>query len=393
MGGPRPATARIQELPGRLRARAGLQEQLILRGRQAVGQRGLAGPVNADAVALGAAVGRGVLFIDVEGDAPPFQGLRQAQAAQAGAGDGDVEGEGVMGIPVGVDGDSVGPAAGITVLLLSLKIARNGQISHSSVHRAHRRRRRAGADRAARRRRSGQPHRLGSREYDWHSHVRGQLFCVESGLVHVRTSHGSWLPPPQRAGWIPPGSAIGPASAARPAAGASSSRRRLRGAAGAALVIGISELMQALVRRAVTWTDRRELAPPEARIADVLLDEIQRAPREPLHLPMPSDPRLARIARAVYERPDDPRSLEDWARWGAVSPRTLRRLMAAETGMSFGRWRQQAGLIHALERLAQGEAVATVADALGYASPSGFIAMFRRAFGASPGRYFEQRQE
>ena len=51
------------------------------------------------------------------------------------------------------------------------------------------------------------------------------------------------------------------------------------------------------------------------------------------------------------------------------------------------------GLIHALERLAQGEAVATVADALGYASPSGFIAMFRRAFGASPGRYFAQRQE
>ena len=38
-------------------------------------------------------------------------------------------------------------------------------------------------------------------------------------------------------------------------------------------------------------------------------------------------------------------------------------------------------------------AVATVADALGYASPSGFIAMFRRAFGASPGRYFAQRQE
>ena len=46
------------------------------------------------------------------------------------------------------------------------------------------------------------PYRLGSREYDWHSHVRGQLFCVESGLVHVRTSHGSWLLPPRaRAGF------------------------------------------------------------------------------------------------------------------------------------------------------------------------------------------------
>jgi len=39
----------------------------------------------------------------------------------------------------------------------------------------------------------------GTREYGWHSHVRGQLFCVESGLVHVRTARGSWLLPPQRA--------------------------------------------------------------------------------------------------------------------------------------------------------------------------------------------------
>ena len=65
-GGPRPATASD---PGTARPTASassLQEQLILRGWQAVGQRGLAGPVNADAVALGAAVGRGVLFIDVK---------------------------------------------------------------------------------------------------------------------------------------------------------------------------------------------------------------------------------------------------------------------------------------------------------------------------------------
>ena len=76
------------------------------------------------------------------------------------------------------------------------------------------------------------PYRLGSREYDWHSHVRGQLFCVESGLVHVRTSHGSWLLPP-RAGWIPPGSAIGPASAARQRLERHRRARRLRGAGAA----------------------------------------------------------------------------------------------------------------------------------------------------------------
>jgi AraC-like DNA-binding protein len=156
-------------------------------------------------------------------------------------------------------------------------------------------------------------------------------------------------------------------------------------------VIGISELMLALVRRAVSWTEQPHLSPAEERIIHVLLDEIERAPHEPLHLPMPTDPRLVRIAKAVFEQPDDPRTLEEWARWGAVSARTLRRLMQAETGFSFAGWRQQARLTHALEMLAQGQPVAMVSDALGYASPSTFIAMFRRAFGDSPARYFSAR--
>ncbi|WP_337958275.1 AraC family ligand binding domain-containing protein, partial [Providencia rettgeri] len=46
---------------------------------------------------------------------------------------------------------------------------------------------------------------FGTREVDWHSHLRGQIFCVDSGLMHVRTRHGSWILPPHRAGWIPPG--------------------------------------------------------------------------------------------------------------------------------------------------------------------------------------------
>ncbi|WP_233622861.1 cupin domain-containing protein [Burkholderia seminalis] len=34
-------------------------------------------------------------------------------------------------------------------------------------------------------------YQLGTREVDWHSHLRGQVFCVESGFAHVRTPHGS----------------------------------------------------------------------------------------------------------------------------------------------------------------------------------------------------------
>jgi AraC-like DNA-binding protein len=56
--------------------------------------------------------------------------------------------------------------------------------------------------------------------------------------------------------------------------------------------------------------------------------------------------------------------------------------------LSFRAWRQQVRLLGALERLAAGQAVTTVAWELGYESPSAFGAMFRRALGTTPGRYF-----
>ncbi len=233
---------------------------------------------------------------------------------------------------------------------------------------------------------------LGTRELDWHSHVRGQVFCIESGLVHVRTQQGSWLLPPHRAGWIPPGErhwvSISGAVSGWSVVVAPKESLQLPDRP---CVIGVSELLRALVRRAVSWTERSDLDAMQQRIIQVLLDEIRQAPHQPLHLPMPADARLARIAKALFKHPGDPRTLEQWAAWGAVSPRTLRRLMQAETGLTFSAWRQQARLTRALEMLARREPVATISDALGYASPSNFIAMFRRAFGDSPAHYFAMR--
>ena len=234
--------------------------------------------------------------------------------------------------------------------------------------------------------------RLGTREYDWHTHVRGQVFCVESGLVHMRTAHGSWLSPPNRAGWIPPGEAhkvsvngamSGWSLLITPEAASELPKHPC--------VIGTTELMRALVRRAVSWSAQHTLAAEQERVIAVLLDEMRHAPHESLHLPMPQDRRLLRITNAIFEQPEDDRTLDAWADWAGLSARTLSRLFRAETGLSFAQWRQQARLTHALERLAQGDAVAVVADALGYATPSNFIAMFRRSFGDSPARYFAHR--
>lgn len=233
------------------------------------------------------------------------------------------------------------------------------------------------------------PFLLGTREYGWHQHLRGQMFCIDSGLMHVCTPHGSWLLPPHRVGWIPPhvahkvsviGAFSGWSLLLAPQASASLSRQPC--------VSGVNELMRALVRRAASWAAQDALEPPQARVMDVLLDEVRQAPHQPLHLPMPSDRRLLRVAHAILAQPGQQRSLDQWADWGGMSARTLSRLFRAETGCSFAQWRQQAALVHALEQLAQGVSVATVADALGYATPSNFIAMFRRAFGESPGRYF-----
>src|SRR5699024_7100570 len=112
------------------------------------------------------------------------------------------------------------------------------------------------------------------------------------------------------------------------------------------------------------------------------------APVEPLHLPMPNDRRLKRLVETMLDDPSVRLSMEEWgARLGASS-RTLARLFQRETGMSFGRWRQQLHVGLALQGLASGETVTSAAINLGYESPSAFIAMFKRMVGTTPARYF-----
>ena len=233
-----------------------------------------------------------------------------------------------------------------------------------------------------------QPH---VEESDWHTHVRGQFFYVERGMVSIRTREGAWALPPQRVGWMPPGE---PHTARMSSAlcgwGVFVAPQAAAGLPDHTCVLGANDLMRALVLRASEWTMLDELDDSQERLLTVLLDELRRAPQLPPQLNLPSDRRVLRIAHAVLERPQEDRSLEEWAAWAGLSARNLSRLFRRETGASFAQWRQQARLGHALELLADGKAVSHVADALGYASVSAFVAMFRRSFGQSPGRYFER---
>jgi AraC-like DNA-binding protein len=152
-------------------------------------------------------------------------------------------------------------------------------------------------------------------------------------------------------------------------------------------VIEITGLLREAIVRAAEW----EYAPLNDRqqhIAAVILDEIAGSSADAFTLPMPNDPRLLRIATALADAPADTRSLEDWANWAHAAPRTVSRRFVSETGLTFTAWRQRARLVRALELLAAGEPVTNVAYQLGYDNVSAFIALFRRTFGTTPGRYF-----
>ena len=97
----------------------------------------------------------------------------------------------------------------------------------------------------------------------------------------------------------------------------------------------------------------------------------------------------ARALALAIAGPAGGRTIDDLARSVGASRRTLERAFLAETGLTIGAWRQRQRLLRALELLAQGEPVTTVAGAVGYRTPSAFTAMFHEHLGTTPTRYFQ----
>lgn len=223
-----------------------------------------------------------------------------------------------------------------------------------------------------------------------HRHAWGQLIYARAGVMTVTVANpappGSWVVPPQRAVWVPA------ETGHRIRCGTLLPMRTLYIAphtsllSGACCVVNVAPLLRELILSSVE-------APGPARrrrlITALILHEIRAATVAPLHLPEPSDPRLARITSALREQPGDARTLGVWARDAGASTRTLSRLFVGQAGMTFRQWQRQACLLPALVRLAEGEPVTSVAFELGYDSPSAFISAFRQALGKTPRRYFD----
>lgn len=220
-------------------------------------------------------------------------------------------------------------------------------------------------------------------------HPRGQLIHAVSGVMTVTTPHGTWVVPPQRALWVPPEvdheSRMYGAVAMRTLYVAP---RAARAMPDRCCVVAVPPLLRELILAATRMPHEYDERGRDGRVMRLVLDELAASPAEPLHLPQPRDKRLRRICDALVRDPGDAASLGEWAARVGASARTLARAFARETGMGFATWRQQARLAAALQRLAAGAPVTAVALDLGYASPSAFTAMFRRALGRRPSDYF-----
>jgi AraC-like DNA-binding protein/quercetin dioxygenase-like cupin family protein len=218
-----------------------------------------------------------------------------------------------------------------------------------------------------------------------HSHPQPQILWPSRGVLGVAVGDHQWVLPPTRALWVPR-DVVHRTGANRTAVlhGVYLDAARCRIDWRSPVVLSVGPLLAELIGH-LGRDDLAETA--RARAEAVLLDLLEPLPSAPLTVRMPTDPRAALVAEALRDNPADQRGLAALARAADTSARTLSRLFVSETGGSFDRWRTGIRMWAAVAMLADGEPVSRVAHAVGYATPSAFLAAFRRTVGTTPSGY------
>jgi AraC-like DNA-binding protein len=220
-----------------------------------------------------------------------------------------------------------------------------------------------------------------------HLHKRGQLIHAIHGTMKVETADAAWIVPPALALWMPPAFPHGIVMRGELAMRTIYiDPQACRDLPQAPILVEIGGLLRELILAALEEPLAYDEDGRGGLIAKLILAELARMQGRRMQLPMPRDPRAARVARALLDQPDASGDLDEWAVRAGASRRTLARLFRSETGFSFNEWRSRLRAIDGLARLSAGEPVGAIASAVGYASPSAFSAMVRRNFGEPPRR-------
>jgi AraC-like DNA-binding protein/quercetin dioxygenase-like cupin family protein len=235
-----------------------------------------------------------------------------------------------------------------------------------------------------------------------HRHAWAQVAYSATGVLQVTAEAHTYIVPPSRAVWIPPGvehvvavvedaelrtlylhvppGQHGPAPLPRDTTADSGSWARCR-------VLEVSALLRELVEQLDEHASAID-TPRQQALTALVQDELRRARSVPLGVGLPSDKRLRALCEAVLDNPARHRTLQGWAFEAGASVRTVARLFRTELGTTFIEWRQQVLLAKALSMAARKRPMAHIASELGYASASAFTAMVRRSVGQPPSQFF-----
>ena len=237
-----------------------------------------------------------------------------------------------------------------------------------------------------------------------HRHVWAQVAYSSAGVLRVSAEQTTYIVPPSRAVWIPPGvehvvtvvedaelrtlylhvpaGQCGPAPLAHgvPEVMSDKAWQRCR-------VLEVSPLLRELVEQLRALPDP-PLPQRERLFAALVQDELRRARPVLLGVGLPNDKRLRALCEAVLDDPARHATLQGWAHEAGASVRTVARLFRHDLGTTFVEWRQQVLLAKALSMAARKRPMAHIAAELGYASASAFSAMVRRSVGVPPSRFF-----
>ena len=216
-----------------------------------------------------------------------------------------------------------------------------------------------------------------------HTHPEALLAWSDSATVTISNGTRDWILPPGHAMWIPAETphAIDVVRSGRGSALAFDPRDcPVAWREPTALVI--TPLIRELVRHLARLDG--PAAPERQRAEAVLFDLLEPAPATTIRVPMPTDDRLRAIVEGLLADPADGRDLARWAYDVGAGVRTVSRLFAAETGMTFGRWRTHARIRAAVTLLADGLPVGAVARRVGFKKPAAFAEAFRRVTGRPP---------
>jgi AraC-like DNA-binding protein len=222
-----------------------------------------------------------------------------------------------------------------------------------------------------------------------HSHAWHQLIYAAFGVMTVETAEGAWIVPTHRAVWVPAGTphAITMSGVVDMRTLYFSPRLAWSPPRGCR-VVSVPPLVRELVLHAIELGGLDRRVAKHRPVLALLTERLSTLPAAPLQLPQVKDPRALAVATRVLGGPGERLTLGELAKDAGGSKRTIERAFQHDTGMTFGRWRQHARLVHALRLLAAGRPVTAVALDVGYDSVSAFVSGFRKVFGTTPGRYY-----